>query len=148
MVSGLCGDWVVVASLAVGVDRVLLESVTSGEWQVELVESSGLWETRGIQTLMFLPPFLGPSGSMLVHRLAYTFPTRWTTEDLGQQLGLPGRRLLDSLARAADYEVLFVGSRGIEVPDRLGPLPSRHLRKLTPKLRDLHDRLRYDTDHQ
>lgn len=125
-------------------DRLLLQTVTASQWPVELVETSGLWETRAIQTLMFLPPFLGPSGTLLVHRLAYTYPTSWTTEDLGNQLGLPSCRLLDSLARAADFDIVFIGSRGIEVPDQLGPLPSRHLRKLPPRLRELHDRLNQD----
>lgn len=125
-------------------DRVLLRTVTEGEWQVDLVESSGLWEAWGVQTLMFLPPFLGPSGTLLVHRLAYTYPTSWTTEDLSKQLGVPGRRLLDSLARAADFEVVFIGSRGVEVSDQLGPLPAGQLRKLPQRLRDLHQRLLED----
>ncbi len=125
----------------------MLRTVTEGQWPVDLVATEGLRETRAIQTLMFLPPFLGPTGTLLVHRLAYTYPTPWTTDELAQQLGLPNRRLLDSLGRAADYEVLFIGSLGIEIPDRLGPLPSRHLRKLTPKLRESHDRL-LATDNQ
>ena len=88
------------------VDRLLLRTVTAGEWPVDLVESAGLWETQDIQTLMFLPPFLGPSGTLLIHRLAYTYPTTWTTEDLAAKLGLPNRRLLDSLARAVDFRLI------------------------------------------
>ncbi len=125
-----------------GMDRVVLRTVTEGEWPAELVESDGLWETREVQTLMFLPPFLGPAGTLLVHRLAYTYPTPWTTEELGAQLGLPRRqRLLDALARAADFEVLHIGSLGIQVPDHLGPLPVRHLRRLPDKLQEAHARL-------
>lgn len=123
-------------------DRVLLRAVTEGEWPVELVESDGLWETGGVHTLMFLPPFLGPTGALLVHRLAFTHPTRWTTEDLGAQLGLRRRqRLLDALDRAAYYELVHVGSLGIQVPDRLGPLPPRLLQQLPDKLQRAHARL-------
>ena len=127
-------------------DRVLLRTVTEGEWPVELVESDGLWETRGVQTLIFLPPFLGPAGTLLVHRLAFTYPTPWTTEDLGAQLGLPRRqRLLDALARAADFNIIHIGSLGIQVPDHLGPLPTRLLQQLPDRLQHAHARLR---DHQ
>ena len=124
------------------VDRLLLQTVTAGEWPVDLVESSGLWDTQAIQTLLFLPPFLGPSGSLLIHRLALTFPTQWTTDDLAAQLGLPNRRLLDSLARAVDFRLIHVGSLGIEVPTRLGPLPEHHLRKLPTRLQGLHNGLK------
>ena len=84
---------------------------------------------------------MGPSGTLLIHRLAYTYPTTWTTEDLAAQLGLPNRRLLDSLARAVDFKLVYVGSLGIEVPTRLGPLPQHQLRELPTRFQDLHNNL-------
>ena len=119
----------------------MLTSVTSGKWPVELVDTEGLWQTEAVHTLMFLPPFVGPAGTLLIHRLAFTFPTAWTTDDLSAQLGLPARRLLDTLDRVVMFKLVSVSSLGIEVPTRLGPLPSSQLRRLPPRLRELHDRL-------
>ncbi|MCP4967314.1 MAG: hypothetical protein GY926_19045 [bacterium] len=109
-----------------------------------MIDTPGLWETRqrrALHTFMFLPPFLGPTGTLLVHRLAYTHPTPWTTQDLAAQLGLPARRLLDSLDRAAMFNIIFINSHTIEIPTRLGPLPPPQLRKLPDRLSDLHNRL-------
>jgi hypothetical protein len=129
------------AGTTIQMDRLLLLSVTAGEWPVELVEGPGLWDTKDMQTFVFLPPILGPSGTLLIHRLAYTYPTSWTTESLSRQLGLTARRLEEALGRAADFNLIFVGSVGIEVPTRLGPLPRDLLRRIPRKLQSLHDRL-------
>jgi hypothetical protein len=123
------------------VDRVLLQTVTAGEWPVELVETEGLWETRAVQTFLFLPSFLGPAATLLLHRLAYTYPTGWTTGDLAHQLGLSKQRTVESLGRAAEFDLIIIASTGIEVPTRLGPLPPKQLNRLHPRLRQVHNRL-------
>lgn len=127
--------------LAMDLDELRL--LTVGEWPVELVESDGLWDTTAVQTLLFLPPFLGPSGTLLVHLLAYTHPTRWTTDQISRQLGgLSPRRTLETLGRAADFHVIRIGSLGIEVPTRLGPLQPELVRRYLPqRMRHLYDRL-------
>ena len=122
-------------------DRTLLRSVTAGEWPVALVERSGLWPTRGLPTLILLPPALGPSATMLLHRLAYTHPTRWTTDDLADQLGLAPSRIVDALARTTQFHLVHVNHGTIEVPSRLGPLPSRLLDQLPTRLRRVHELL-------
>lgn len=65
-----------------------------------------------------------------------------TTEQLAKQLGIPARKVLEALGRAADREIVHVGSAGILIPTRLGPLPRHMLRNFAPRLRQAHDRLR------
>jgi hypothetical protein len=79
---------------------------------------------------------------MLVHRLAYTHPTQWTTEQLAKQLRIPAREVLEALGRAADRDIVHSGSAGILISTRLGPLPTHMLRNLPPRIRQAHDRLR------
>lgn len=63
---------------------------------------------------------------------------QWTTEQLAKQLGIPARKVLEALGRAADREIVHVGSAGILIPTRLGPLPRHMLRNFAPRLRHAH----------
>lgn len=119
-----------------------LRAATGSEpWQVQLIDTEGLWEVTAPQTLLFLPADLGPTATLLVHRLAYTHPTQWTTEQLAKQLGIPARKVLEALGRAVDREIVYISPAGILIPTRLGPLPRHMLRNLPPRLRQAHDRL-------
>ena len=60
-----------------------LRAATGSEpWQVQLIDTDGLWEVTAPQTLLVLPADLGPAATLLVHRLAYTHrpsgpPSSW-----------------------------------------------------------------------
>lgn len=120
-----------------------IAALTAGTWPVVVVETVGLWETKSLRTLLLTPPFLGPSSSMLLHRLAYTAPTRWTTEDLAEQLGVSPSKTVDGLDRLRKFRMitLTLSSDRILVPSHLGPLDERQLDFLPDRFRQLHARL-------
>ena len=124
----------------------LVRDATVGVWPVMIVETDGLWPTYSDATLLLIAPSLGPAAVLLLHRLVWTYPTRWTTDDLADQLGLFPTKTVAALERLALYGHVSVehdrtGELAIMVPSRLGPLTQRNLGSLPARLKQLHARL-------
>ena len=119
-------------------------------WEDPVVEATGLDpQSRYVET--FWLPFLGPSATWLLRRLADRLQASpdgfdLELEETARALGLGGaggRRspFRRAILRCARYAVVrHAGPEALAVRRRVAPLPERHVRRLPPSLQAQHRR--------
>ena len=102
----------------------------------DLVEMHG-WPTASDATLAFLTPILGPSATLILHRLggyASEGDSVWTPHDFAATFGLGHDEhtalAARSLARLVSFGMARIDSTGIAVRTHVGPLPERWAARL------------------
>lgn len=108
----------------------------------ELVERHG-WPAASDATLAFLTPILGPSATLILHRLggyAAEGDSEWTPHDFAATFGLGHDEhtalAARSLARLVSFGMARIDSAGIAVRTHVGPLPERWAARLPSYLLD------------
>lgn len=125
--------------------RVLsAQQITITGWVDPLVVEFG-WEAGDERTLLYLTPLLGPTATLMLHRLggnAHSDST-WCVDDLAATFGLKGQGshglgknspVCRSLARLVQFEFVRLGATSISIRTHVAPLSERHLRHLPPYL--------------
>jgi hypothetical protein len=124
------------------VDRGALVEVTGGIWPITIDTTvNGVSDTNSDLTLLLLPPLLGPTAGLLLHRMAYTHPTRWTTDEFAAQFGITGSKVAHALGRICDFGFAEIVAGQIIIPARPGPLHGRARDSLPDRLGAIHDRI-------
>ena len=126
----------------------LLDWVTAAVWPIKIEPVAGLWATHSDHSLIFATPIIGPSASLLLHRLAWTATSDWTSIDLAAQLGLQPAKAVLALDRIIQYGFIRIDpdhpnadGAVIVIPERLGPLAPRLCRMLPERVARLHEHL-------
>jgi len=108
----------------------------------DLVELHG-WPTASDATLAFLTPILGPSATLILHRLggyASEGDSVWTPHEFAATFGLGHDEhtalAARSLARLVSFSMARIDSTGIAVRTHVGPLPERWAARLPAYLLD------------
>ena len=108
----------------------------------DLVERHG-WPTASDATLAFLCPILGPSATVILHRLggyAAEGESDWTPHEFAATFGLGHddhtALAARSLARLESFGMARIDSTGISVRTHVGPLPERWAARLPAYLLD------------
>ncbi|MGD9794575.1 MAG: hypothetical protein AB7V43_13945 [Acidimicrobiia bacterium] len=108
----------------------------------DLVETHG-WPSASDATLAFLCPILGPSATLILHRLggyASEGDSMWTPHDFALTFGLGDEEhtalAARSLARLVSFGMARIDSAGIAVRTHVGPLPERWATRLPAYLLD------------
>ena len=123
-------------------DRGALVEVTGGIWPITIDSTiDGVWDRNSDLTLLLLPPVLGPTAGLLLHRMAYTHPTRWTTDEFAAQFGITGSKVTHALGRICDFGFAEIVAGQIIIPARLGPLRGRAQDSLPDRLGAIQDRI-------
>jgi hypothetical protein len=124
--------------------RRLLEqpSFTIRPLHDSLVEAHG-WPTASNDTLAFLCPILGPSSTIILHRLggyASAGESSWTPADFAMTFGLGHADHIAlaarSVARLVSFGMARIDPTGLAVRTHVGPLSQRWAAKLPGYLRD------------
>jgi hypothetical protein len=107
-----------------------------------LVEAHG-WPTASNDTLAFLCPILGPSATMILHRLggyASAGESSWTPADFAMTFGLGHADHIAlaarSVARLVSFGMARIDPTGLAVRTHVGPLSQKWAAKLPGYLRD------------
>ena len=91
------------------------------------------------EALVLLCPVLGPSATLMLHRLAryaVAGPTTWEPEVLAATFGLSAKVLAPkALSRLSRFGFATIGSAGLAVRTHVPPLPHRWLAQLPDYLR-------------
>ncbi|MDP1793668.1 MAG: hypothetical protein Q8K63_05975 [Acidimicrobiales bacterium] len=108
----------------------------------DLVERHG-WPTASDATLAFLCPILGPSATIVLHRLggyAAQGDSDWTPHEFAATFGLghddQTALAARSLARLVSFGMARIDLTGIAVRTHVGPLPERWAARLPAYLLD------------
>ena len=81
------------------------------------------------------------TAGLLLHRMAYTHPTRWTTDEFAAQFGITGSKVTHALGRICDFGFAEIVAGQIIIPARLGPLRGRAQDSLPDRLGAIQDRV-------
>ena len=110
-------------------------------WRDPLVERHG-WPTPADATLVYLCPILGPSATMILHRLgSYATDTEslWTPHEFATTFGLGHddhtALATRSVARLVSFDMARIDPKGLAVRIAVGPLPERWIDRLPNYLR-------------
>ena len=108
----------------------------------QLLELHG-WPTASDATLVYLCPILGPSATVILHRLggyAAQGESDWTPHEFAATFGLGHDEhtalAARSLARLVSFGMARIDSAGIAVRTHVGPLPERWAARLPTYLLD------------
>jgi hypothetical protein len=90
--------------------------------------------TNSDKTLLYWTPTLGPTATLLIHRLA-TYAsaspeTIFNLDELAQTLGVGDRKILNTIARLQSYDLIAVTTPTIGVRLVLPPLSHNQLRRM------------------
>lgn len=109
-------------------------------WRDPVVEAHG-WPADDWRTLWFLAPILGPSGTLMLHRLggfAAEIETRWRPEEFAASFGMRGTGrqspVVRTVARLCKFDYARISASALAVRTHVGPLAQRHIQTLPDAL--------------
>ena len=111
-------------------------ALTVVPWRDPVTEAHG-WPADDWRTLWFLTPVLGPSATLMLHRLggfAAEVETTWRPEEFAANFGLRGTGRhsppVKTVARLCQFDFGRVTGTSLAVRTHVGPLSARHAAQL------------------